>query len=220
LEASKEWLRQTIRFAGDIGARGYGAFFGAMSIHASKDREFREKMIRQFIEGIIELADFAAKCGLEFIMAEPMSVRREYPCTLAETEEFLNETREKASIPILLNLDVGHHAVVSVDCEEDKDPYRWLERFSRYSPAIHLHQTDLHASRHWAFTEENNRKGIINPERVVQAIQKSKADEVLLVIELFHSIYEPQDDLVYNEIAESIDYWKCMVNPTVLPARP
>ena len=60
---------------------------------------------------------------------------------------------------------------------EDGDPYVWLERLACYSPIVHLQQTDGKSSSHKAFTEENNRHGIIQGDKVLHAIATACSQE-------------------------------------------
>jgi len=144
-------------------------------------------------------------------MFEPMSVPREMPCTISETEKLYERLNEKMAIPTKLCIDVGHGAFVS-GTKKDRDPYAWIKRFGSRTAVIHIQQTDKKSSKHWPFTKKYNKIGIIKGEKVLEAIGKSGAREILLVIEVFHSFFEPAEYKVLDDLKESIDYWRRYIN--------
>ena len=101
---------------------------------------------------------------------------------------------------------------------EDGDTYGWLRELGCYSPVIHLHQTDGISSSHSPFTEENNRKGIIQGDEVVQAISAAystlpesgmppRCEEIYLTLEIFSRTADFPIDIVRG-LAESVEYWR------------
>jgi sugar phosphate isomerase/epimerase len=101
---------------------------------------------------------------------------------------------------------------------EDCDTYRWLEQLACYSPIIHLQQTDGKSSPHRAFTKEENRRGIVRADRILQAIakayeQKPEPDlpppitELYLTIEVFSATADLPSDIL-GRMAESVAYWR------------
>ena len=62
--------------------------------------------------------------------------------------------------------------------------------------------------RHWTFTEENNAQGVIVPERVLEAIEASGAEEVVLVFEFFFSAHALSDESALDDMKKSVDYWR------------
>ncbi len=101
---------------------------------------------------------------------------------------------------------------------DDGDPYFWLSRLAGYSPIIHLQQTDGTSSSHWAFTRENNERGIIEPARVLSAI-KAHYDaqsaeglppllpDLYLTIEVFTGTADI-NRAVLQRIGETVAYWR------------
>ena len=101
---------------------------------------------------------------------------------------------------------------------EDGDPYVWLERLACYSPIIHLQQTDGKSSSHRAFTEENNRHGIIHGDKVLHAIATACSQEpeptlpphipeIYLTIEVFSGTADIPHDIL-DRMAETVAYWR------------
>ena len=101
---------------------------------------------------------------------------------------------------------------------EDGDTYAWLERLACYSPIIHLQQTDGNSSSHKAFTEKNNRHGIINGDKVLRAIATSCSQEcepsmpphtpeIYLTIEVFSGTADIPHDIL-GRMVETVGYWR------------
>jgi sugar phosphate isomerase/epimerase len=205
------WMEEALELVTLLGARGLGGHFDALSYTDVQNPQRRQFFIDHLVDTFRYLARLAAKKGHAFILLEQMYSPREMPYTLEETEYFykrLNEGNQEERVPILLTLDVGHSCCQNYPhTEKDLDPYEWLRRFAAYSPSIHLQQTDGKVSRHWPFTEEYNKVGIIHPQKVIDAIYESGAEEVTLFFEIFHTLgtHETQvlDDLKY-----SVDYWR------------
>jgi hypothetical protein len=63
-------------------------------------------------------------------------------------------------------------------------------------------------SQHWPFTDEYNRKGTIQAEKVVQAIEDSGVEEILCAFEINHKAFYPIEDQVIDDIRKSVAYWR------------
>ena len=64
-------------------------------------------------------------------------------------------------------------------------------------------------SCHWPFTPENNAKGIIFGDQIVQAIVDSGAgQDILLAFELRCSAFYPQENAFIENLTESVAYWR------------
>jgi sugar phosphate isomerase/epimerase len=101
---------------------------------------------------------------------------------------------------------------------EDGDTYGWLRELGCYSPVIHLHQTQGTSSSHSPFTEENNRHGIVQGPKVLQAIAAAYAAEpgtamplrcegIYLTLEIFSGTADLPVDILRG-LAESVEYWR------------
>jgi hypothetical protein len=101
---------------------------------------------------------------------------------------------------------------------EDGDTYGWLRELGCYSPVIHLHQTDGTSSSHRPFTEENNRHGIIQGDKLVQALAAAYSaepgaalppwcEDIYLTLEVFAGTADLPVDILRG-LAESVEYWR------------
>ncbi len=201
------WWEKYIKMAPLLGAKAVGSFLGSFSAKDSQNSKRKKQLTEELIKTWCHFAHLAKKEGLEYLMFEPMSVPREMPCTIKETEELYERLNEKSALPIKLCLDVGHGAAIS-GTKKDRDPYAWIKHFGSRTAVIHIQQTDRKSSKHWPFTKKYNRIGIIDGQRTVEAIKASGAKEILLVIEVFHSFFEPMEYKVLDDLKESVDYWR------------
>ena len=102
--------------------------------------------------------------------------------------------------------------------ERDSDPYAWIEELGRYSPIMHLQQTDGVRAGHQAFTPETNRTGIIKPDEVLAAYARSFAktatdgmpppvENLYLSFEVFASNTESNREVI-DKLEQSYAYWR------------
>jgi len=205
---SLKWFKAAVCFAREIGASGAGGFTGALSLSESKDLAVRKKRMQEAMDLWCQLSEEAAKQRLEFLLIEPMSVRREPPCTIRESLEMMERLNEKACLPVRLCLDVGHHLARTGKERREKNPYEWLRYCSCWAKAVHLHQTDGITSRHWPFTFSYNRRGKIRADKVLRAIEDSGVPQMTLLVEIFVPVFEPGDDRALEQVRLSVNYWK------------
>lgn len=104
---------------------------------------------------------------------------------------------------------------------EDADLYSWVRAVGRYSPIMHLQQTDGTGSHHAPFTAHTNRTGIVHPIPLLRALQESFAQDadaampeppesVYLSFEIFSATAESRRQ-VLAKMRESIDYWRTAI---------
>jgi sugar phosphate isomerase/epimerase len=206
-----QWFKDFFCMSADLGARGSGAHFGIMSVTDLEDEKRREDVTAAAIELWQQLSEFGAQLGFEFLMFEPMSIPREMACTIADTWELYERVNDGAAIPIQLCLDVDHGFYQSED-PRDADPYAWLEEFGKLSPAIHIKQSMADKSGHWPFAAEYNERGVIRPQKVLESLQRSGADDVVLLLEISHRERYPAEGRVLSDLKESVKYWRPYVS--------
>jgi len=109
-----------------------------------------------------------------------------------------------------LNLDLDHGDLSSPN-PDDTDPYAWLRRLGNVSPIVHLKQSTRDKGGHWPFTPEHNERGIVRGERVLEALEESGAEEVMLILELSFREREPAESRVLPDLRASVEYWRQFV---------
>jgi len=198
-----QWFKDLLGIASLLGAKTGGSHFGILTFASYNDPKKRKMLIEEGVKGWQELSFHAKELGFESLIFEPMSVPREMANTVEETLELMDRVNENCGVPMRICLDVGH-----APHPEQRDPYPWIERLGAYSPIIHLQQTVLHKSNHWPFIPEYNDQGIIHPEKVLTALEKSGCKEALLMFEISHREHFDTDFRIIEDLKASVDYWR------------
>lgn len=198
-----QWFKDFFTIASRLGAKNGGSHFGILTFAAYNDPDMREYLIEEGVKGWQELSHFVKELGFECLIFEPMSVERELGNTVEDTFELMNRVNENCGVPMRICLDIGH-----APHPDQRDPYPWLEKLGAYSPIIHVQQTELHKSNHAPFTKENNEKGIIHPEKVLKALEKSGAKEASIVFEISHREHRDTEHRIIQDLKESVEYWR------------
>jgi sugar phosphate isomerase/epimerase len=202
-----DWFKRYFDIAAQLGARGAGSHFGAMSVTDLNNPGKREYIISEGVGEWQKLSRYGKSAGLEFLMFEPMSIPREMAHTIRDTHVLLKRVNKDVAIPINLCLDVDHGDLESKN-PDDTDPYVWIREFGKVSPVIHIKQSLKDKSGHWPFIKKHNRRGIIKPSKVISAIEMSKATDVVLAFEFSHRERYPTEYNVLQDLKESVDYWR------------
>ncbi len=205
-EQALSFCEEAVVMTGELGVKATGGPLGSLSLKDFNSSQRKEYLTDHLIESLQYLADLASSLGQEYLLWEPTPLSRELTETIEKAHRFYERVNKGAKIPILFCLDVGHQCKKGTS-DKDRDPYTWLKEFASASPVVHIQQTDGMLDRHWPFTSEYNRRGIIEPQKVVQAINKSAASEVVLILEVLHA-FEEDEDKVLSDIKDSINYWK------------
>lgn len=111
--------------------------------------------------------------------------------------------------------------------DRDGDLYEWVRDVGRYSPLMHLQQTDGTGSHHAPFTKVNNEHGIVHPRPLFEALLDSYAqpvaddmpppvDTVSVSFEIFSGTAEKRRE-VLAKMRESVDYWRAAIPTDGLP---
>ncbi|HWD95623.1 MAG TPA: TIM barrel protein [Acidimicrobiales bacterium] len=198
------WFKRALQLTAAIGARGTGGHIGAYSVTDFRNPVRRSELEISLSESLEELARFARELGLDYLLIENLATARE-PSSMAGIAQLLTDGDE-SHVPIQLCLDVGHQCV-SGSSGDESDPYAWLEQMSPVAPVIQLQQSDAEGDHHWPFTENANALGRIDAHRVLDAISRSGANEVSLVLEIIPT-FEADDDEVLADMVASADYWR------------
>lgn len=198
-----QWFKDFFTIAAKLGAKNGGSHFGIMTFATYNDPSARERMIELNVKGWQELSFFAKEIGFDCLIFEPMSVPREMGNTIEESIELMERVNANCGVPMRICLDVGH-----APHPEQRDPYPWIEKLGAYSPVVHLQQTELNKSNHWPFLPEYNEKGIIKPEKVLSALEKSGAKDALMAFEISHREHWDTDFRIIDDLKTSVEYWR------------
>ncbi len=205
-----DWYEKALILAAKFKSEAVGGHIGAFSVRDFKIDERRSFLTLNLTETLRHLSSMGKRLGLKSLLWEPMPISREPPSSIEEAKTFLSKANEGSSIPVKLCIDVGHACNPKAKSSRDLDPYLWLKELGAESPCIHLQQTDGKADRHWPFTEEYNKAGIIEGDKLISALDESGAKETYLFLEIIHP-FEYLEEQVIKEIRESVKYWKSYV---------
>jgi sugar phosphate isomerase/epimerase len=204
--SAQRWYERAIRFTAAIGGRGTGGHVGAYSVPDWSDARRREALNNELRTRLRALAGYSMRAGLSYFAVENLASVRE-PGTIKQVDALLT-ARDSEHVPVMVCVDVGHQCVPGM-VPPDADPYAWLRHFARKACAIHLQQNDG-TDRHWPFTVERNATGVIDAERVLDALEAGGASDVLLVLEITEPPREP-DTAVVDHLRESVAYWAAAI---------
>lgn len=202
----EQFFRNAMRQTAYLGGKSFGTCFGIQTVKTNSDAEARAKQLQDTIDCYHRLAEYGAEIGLEALAYEMTSIDRETCATFAENDYVLAKCSDMA-IPLRVCLDMGHRNTAGLP--EEADHLAWIRRYADRCDVIDCQQTQFNVSCHWPFTPENNAKGIIRAEEVVQAIQDSGAqNDLLLAFELRCAAFYPQEYSFMKNLEQSVEYWR------------
>jgi sugar phosphate isomerase/epimerase len=201
-----DWFKKFAHMSRQLGAVTTGSHFGILSFADYDDPQRREFIINEALKNWKELSWYCKELGMTHMVFEPMSIPREMANTVEDTKELLARLNDGAGLPFKLVLDVGH-----APHPNDRDPYRWVRELGKVSPIIHIQQTEKDHSRHWPFTEEYNKLGIIHGEPLLAALEQSGAEEAEILFEISHREAWSTEFRIIQDHVESVNYWRQFV---------
>ena len=200
------WLKKFIDISSLLNAKGAGSLLGIYTVNDFNNRKnIIEKRVINYWK---KLSVYAKNSGLEYLLWEPMSIKREMGETIKKTLSLNKKlNNKKTGIPINICLDVDHGDLSSTN-PEDKNPYKWIEKVGDFSPVIHIKQRTKNVFGHKPFTKKFNKEGLIKPKKIISQLKKLSVEEVYLYLELSFREREPYDSNVISDLQESINFWK------------
>ncbi len=200
------FFQRAIKQAAYLGAKSFGTCFAIQTVTTNSDPVQRRAIMDDAIASYHRLAEYGAEVGLKALAYEMTSIDRETCATFAENDEVLARCADMA-IPMRICLDMGHRN--NGGLPEEADHCAWIRKYAKQCDVIDCQQTTKEVSCHWPFTPENNAKGVIRGEEVMQAIQDSGADnDLLLSFELRCAAFHPQEDSFMKNLEQSVAYWR------------
>ncbi|MBR2948882.1 MAG: TIM barrel protein [Lachnospiraceae bacterium] len=202
---AENFFRRAIRQSAYLGAKSFGTCFAIQTVRTHSDPALRKEIMDSAVDSYHRLAEYAAEVGLPALAYEMTSIERETCATFAENDEVLARCSDMA-VPMRICLDMGHRNREGLP--EEADHLAWIRRYGKDCDVIDCQQSALESSGHWPFTEENNKKGIIDGAEVVQAIKDSGNTDVLLAFELRCAAFYPQEKSFLKNLEASVSYWR------------
>jgi D-erythrulose 1-phosphate 3-epimerase len=203
-QQAERWYESAIAFTAAVGGRATGGHVGAFSVSDWRDPKRRREREQGLIASLRRLAAEARSAQLSELYIENLAAARE-PSTMDGVARLLTDG-DPAHVPIRLCLDVGHQCVPGTSGAE-RDPYVWLEGLGSKAPVVQLQQSDAEGDHHWPFTASFNARGRIEAGRVLDALDRSGAEEVALILEVIPP-FEQNDEQVLDDMVASAAYWR------------
>ncbi|HEY65212.1 MAG TPA: TIM barrel protein [Caldilineae bacterium] len=172
----KEWIIQAMDITLALGATRLGGHWDALSVEVLSDPQRTREAIERLYDTFRELCEIAAQKGLTALYNEQMYIPSEVPWTMEQAFQYLEAVNGAPQlaprVPLYLTIDVGHQAGMHYGATgDDLDYTAWLRALAPVSEVIHLQQTTPDGSHHWPFTEEYNKRGHIEIQKVLDAIK-------------------------------------------------
>ena len=201
-----DWYAKAINLSEKLHVETMGGHMGALTVKDFKDPLRRESLLSEQVDHVISLSKLCKEAGLDTLLWEIMPVSREPPSMIQEARNILRQVRN-SSIPVKLCIDVGHACNPHAEDPRDRDPYAWLNELGSQSPCVHVQQTDGKGDRHWPFTDEFNKIGIIDGKKIISSLDKSGAGKTYIYPEVFPA-FEQDDSQVIEDMTKTMKYWK------------
>jgi len=201
-----EWYSRAIDISRRLRVEDVGGHMGALTVKDFRNAQRLEYLLSDQLEHVMSLSRLCSEAGLKTLLWEIMPLSREPPSTIHEAQNLLQLVRNSL-IPVKLCIDVGHTCNPHAKDPRDRDPYTWLSELGSDSPCVHVQQTDGKGDRHWPFTEEFNKIGIIDGKKIISSLDESGADRTYIFPEVFPAL-EQDDDQVIDDMTKTMQYWK------------
>lgn len=202
-----DWFKTFADITADLGGRAVGTQFAIFTYKDFDDPQRREALIKIAIDCWADVAEHAARAGLDYVFWEPMSIGREFGETIRASLDLQHRLCAAGmAVPMWMMADIDHGDITS-DNPDDFDPYAWARAVPKISPIIHIKQSLMDKGGHRPFTAQFNAKGRIQPKPLLAAFQDGGAETNEICLELSFKEREPNDREVIGQIAESVAFW-------------
>lgn len=201
IEGAKKLLRE-------VYARGGHPFYLTDDVGHMNGQQFFQRPTEEYI-----LEMLGQRC--QGIVEKRIWLGSEKACSYFREAVNGQQTKQEAVKRIMADCDENPH-LFAKPC--DGNVYSWLEETGRYSPIIHLQQSDGKSSPHWPFDPIHNDKGIIDGEKVIRALFASfekeceegmppECEAIAMTLEPFISTAGNIYDAL-EELQLSVKYWR------------
>lgn len=206
-KSALDYYVDAIKISANINSPITGGHFLSFSIKDFNDKKTREYLMQSFFESMIYLSKVAYEHNLNSLTWEYMPTPYEPPHTIEEAKKFIEELNSYTKVPIYLTFDLGHTTAFDLDSnDKNRDVYYVLENIIPITNIIHLQQCDGVGDRYWPFTQEYNKVGIIEPQKIIKLINDNSDHTINLIFEFIHGC-EVSGDKIIEDYKYSVEYW-------------
>lgn len=182
-QASLQWYRNAIDFAGELEVESMGGPAGALSADEAGDEKLAAARYSMLLDSLCELAAHAKSRGLKALLIEPTPLEREFPWTIEGAQQMQRDLAGRTDVPVQWCFDWGHAIYEPLYGAAAADTLGWLKGLAPHIGQIQLQQSDGQLDRHWGFTHDD---GIVDPARVVTEMHEAGLADLPVFLEAFY----------------------------------
>ena len=198
--AARQWYRNAIDFAGDLGVEAVGGPAGALSADEARDEAVSQRRYQALIDDLRALSEYGRSRGLKALLVEPTPLEREFPWTVDGAVRMADDLAGTTAIPVQYCFDWGHAIYRPLYGEEGARTLPWLTALKNHIGQIQLQQSDGQLDRHWGFTHDD---GIVDPEAVVDELRQAGLTDRPVFLEVFYP-FEWTNDQVLDDMKQTV----------------
>lgn len=180
---AEQWLGRAYRFAAMAGIPRVGGPLGA--IPATPDGAEADALDPADYADIIvrmhRLAECARAEGLSELYIEPTPMRREWPWTVPQARQMMDDVANSA-VPWRLCPDWGHGTFEPLYGADHGAMEPWYRDLADVITAVHIQQTDFLLDRHWDFTVP----GKVDPAEAASLLRRTGIAPAPVFLEVFY----------------------------------
>ncbi len=199
-QASMQWYRNAIDFAGELEVEAMGGPAGALSADEALVAERVDAGYTRLLDSLSELSEHAKKRGLKALLIEPTPLEREFPWTIDMAQKMQRDLSGRTAVPIQWCFDWGHAIYEPLYGAKAKDTLSWLKGLAPDINQIQLQQSDGQLDRHWSFTYDD---GIVDPVQVVSEMRQAGLAHLPVFLEFFYP-FEWTNEQVLGDMKKTI----------------
>ncbi|MDQ0348007.1 sugar phosphate isomerase/epimerase family protein [Ancylobacter vacuolatus] len=177
------WLGRAYRFAALAGIPRVGGPLGAIpaTLDGSEADALDPADYAELITRLHRLGERAAAEGLTELYVEPTPLRREWPWSIDQARQMMNDVAGSA-VPWRLCVDWGHGTFAPLYGEDHGGMEPWFRALADVITAVHIQQTDFTLDRHWDFTVP----GQVDPVEAAALLRRTGVDACPVFLEVFY----------------------------------
>lgn len=180
--AARQWYRNAIDFAAELGVEAIGGPAGAVSADEALDPGKVEARYQELLHDLIDLTDYAKTAGLKALLVEPTPLTREFPWNIEGAQRMQRDLAGQTAVPVQWCFDWGHAIYQPLYGAKDAKTLPWLKACKAHIGQIQLQQSDGQLDRHWSFAHD----GIVDPAEVVAEIKAEGLAHLPVFLEVFY----------------------------------
>jgi D-erythrulose 1-phosphate 3-epimerase len=210
---ARRWWRRACDVAGELGAIAIGGPLGSLSgCEAADPAALSADRYHDLLDSIEDITCNAAAAGLSELLIEPATLAREFPSSITQCQQLLNELRDRCPVPAGLTLDIGR-ALFEPRYGPQAAAESWISALGTGILMLRVDNTGRHGDPRWGWPHEQGRVG---RAPIAASIRAADLDEVPAILRVCPR-FEDDEAEVRRALAASVAY--CRQYLGIAPAR-